>query len=226
MTKRYLVFVLVAVAALVIAGLAEAHVTVHPNALPSGGFTVVNIRVPNERATSNTAKVDVQFPPGFYSVDHQAVPGWHVKVIYRKLAKPITVNGQTQGQEVGRVVFTGKLPPKQFVDLPLSVAVPSRKAGTVLTFKALQTYSNGEIVRWIGPPDADTPAPTVAVLEPAAEEGAAAPAETPSPAAAGGDEDEGSDTLAIVALIVGIAALIAALAALLLRTRRREAVAG
>jgi periplasmic copper chaperone A len=164
MAKRYLVFVLAAVAALVIAGLAEAHVTVHPNALPSGGFTVVNIRVPNERATANTAKVDVQFPSGFYSVDHQAVPGWRVKVIYRKLAKPITVNGQTQGQEVGRVVFTGKLPPKQFVDLPLSVAVPSRKAGTVLTFKALQTYSNGEIVRWIGPPGAATPAPQVKIV--------------------------------------------------------------
>ena len=33
--------------------------------------------------------------------------------------------------------------------------------GKALTFKALQTYSNGEVVRWIGPPDADEPAPQV-----------------------------------------------------------------
>ena len=31
--------------------------------------------------------------------------------------------------------------------------------GTSLTFKALQTYDDGEVVRWIGAPDADEPAP-------------------------------------------------------------------
>jgi hypothetical protein len=41
--------------------------------------------------------------------------------------------------------------------------MPSAKAGTLLTFKAVQTYSNGEVVRWIGPPSADEPAPQVMV---------------------------------------------------------------
>jgi Domain of unkown function (DUF1775) len=96
------------------------------------------------------------------------------------------------------------------------------EAGSDMTFPAVQVYSNGETVRWIGPPDADSPAPTVAVLEPAAEEGAAEPAATPSPAAAGGEQDEGSDTLSIVALVVAVAALLATLAGLFVRTRRRE----
>lgn len=161
--RRTLIVAAVAAASLAFAGLAQAHVTLHPNALPSGGYVVVDIRVPNERPTANTTKVDVQFPSGFYSVSTEAVPGWKATVEYRKLAKPITVNGQTQSQEVDQVIYTGKLPPSQFVEFPISVAMPKAKAGTILTFKALQTYSNGEIVRWIGPPGADTPAPQVKV---------------------------------------------------------------
>jgi hypothetical protein len=88
----------------------------------------------------------------------------------------------------------------------------------------VQTYANGVVVRWIGPPDADTPAPTVAVTEPAPEaEEAATPAPTPGQDAAAGEQDEGSDTLSIVALAVGIAALATGLAALFLSGRRREA---
>ena len=41
------------------------------------------------------------------------------------------------------------IPPGAFQDFGLSVQIPG-KAGDKLTFKALQTYSNGEIVRWIG----------------------------------------------------------------------------
>lgn len=163
MTKRLLLVASFALAALGFAGAASAHVTLHPNALPSGGYTVIDVRVPNERPAANTTKVDVQFPPGFYSVSYEQVPGWRTTIEYRKLAKPITVNGETQSQEVDQVIFTGKLPPHQFVEFPLSIAVPSVKPGTILTFKALQTYSNGEIVRWIGPPSADTPAPQVKV---------------------------------------------------------------
>jgi periplasmic copper chaperone A len=164
MKLRTLALLGTAAGALAAAGAAQAHVTIHPNALPSGGYTVIDVRVPNERPTANTTKVDVQFPPGFYSVSYRAVPGWKARLVYRKLAKPVTVEGQSVSQEVGEVVFTGKLPPKQFIEFPLSVAVPAAKPGTLLTFKALQTYANGEVVRWIGPPSADTPAPQVKIV--------------------------------------------------------------
>ena len=49
-----------------------------------------------------------------------------------------------------------------FRDFGLSVQIPG-KAGDKLTFKALQTYSDGEVVRWIGPEGSDTPAPIVTV---------------------------------------------------------------
>ena len=48
------------------------------------------------------------------------------------------------------------------MDFPLSVQVPD-KAGTTLTFKALQTYDDGKVVRWIGPAGSDEPAPQVKV---------------------------------------------------------------
>ena len=56
------------------------------------------------------------------------------------------------------------------------------KAGDTLTFKALQTYSNGEVVRWIGPEGSDNPAPTVSVTAAAGDAHTAA-ASTPAPAA-------------------------------------------
>ena len=55
------------------------------------------------------------------------------------------------------------------MDFGLSVRIPD-KAGEKLTFKALQTYSGGEVVRWIGAEDSDNPAPIVTVTEAAGEE--------------------------------------------------------
>jgi uncharacterized protein HemX len=90
----------------------------------------------------------------------------------------------------------------------------------VLTFKALQTYSNGEVVRWIGSPSSSEPAPTVTVT--AATAGASAAPSAPPPAAA--DADDGSaDTLAIVALIVGALGLLVGIAGFV--TRRRSTAA-
>ena len=60
------------------------------------------------------------------------------------------------------------------------------KAGDALTFKAVQTYSAGEVVRWIGPEGSDNPAPKV-TLTAGSDEHHAAPAATPAarpPAAA------------------------------------------
>ena len=50
------------------------------------------------------------------------------------------------------------------MEFPLSVGVPG-KSGDTLTFKALQTYDNGDVVRWIGAPDADEPAPTITISD-------------------------------------------------------------
>ncbi len=214
-------------AVLAIAPAAAAHVTVQPEEAPAGGFTRLDVRVPTERDNASTTKVDVQFPPGFLFVSTEPVPGWNSEITMRKLDKPVEQFGEQITEEVDRVTFTADgegIGPGQFQDFGLSLGVPD-KAGSTLTFKAVQTYSNGEVVRWIGPPDADEPAPQVKLTAAEGEGGAAEPAaQQPQAPAAEEDDDSGSDTLSIIALIVGGLGLAAGLAALL--TGRRRAGVG
>jgi periplasmic copper chaperone A len=177
-----------AAALLALAPVASAHVTLQPEEVPAGGFTRLDVRVPTERDNASTAKVEVQFPPGFLFASTEPVPGWDAKIVERKLDKPVEQFGEQISEEVGQVSFTAKgkaagIGPGEFQDFGLSLSVPD-KAGSMLTFKAVQTYSSGEVVRWIGPPDSEQPAPQVklaaaapegAAAEPASEESAAAP---------------------------------------------------
>jgi uncharacterized protein YcnI len=211
----------------VLAPVASAHVTLQPEEAPAGGFTRLDVRVPTERDDASTTKVDVQFPPGFLFVSTEPVPGWNSEITMRKLDKPVEQFGEQITEEVDRVTFTADgegIGPGQFQDFGLSLGVPD-KAGSTLTFKAVQTYSNGEVVRWIGPPDAEEPAPQVKLTAAEGEGGAAQPAaQQPQAPAAEEDDDSGSDTLSIIALIVGGLGLLAGLAALL--TGRRRARVG
>jgi periplasmic copper chaperone A len=213
----------VLVAALVLAPAAGAHVTLQPTEAPAGDFARLDVRVPNERDNAGTTKVVVRFPPGFLFASYEPVAGWDVEITKRKLEKPVEQFGERITEEVDRITFTGEgeqgvIRPDQFRDFGLSVSVPDRP-GATLTFKALQTYSNGEVVRWIGPPDAEEPAPQVKLTAAGGEEPASEQAAQQSPAADGEEEDDGNG-LAIAALIVAALGLGAGLAALVLRRGR------
>jgi len=240
-----------AAAALLLApAAAQAHVTIQPDTAPAGGFTRLDVRVPNERDDAGTTKVDVQLPPGFIAASYEPVPGWKVKVTRSKADKPIdTGEGLQSDTQVSRITWTGDgkqgiVKPGEFQDFGLSLKMPEGEAGDKLTFKALQTYDDGQVVRWIGPEDADEPAPIVTLEAgsaggghgaPAASAGGgsdqqAAPASAPA-ASTSSDDDDGSNTLSIVAIALGALALIAALGALAAARRgassskRREEVA-
>ena len=202
---------------------AEAHVTLQPKTAPAGGFVVEDVRVPNETDDAVTTKVAVQFPAGFAEASYQSVPGWSVKVVKEKLATPVKTDDGEVTEGVKTITWTARakadgIAPGQFQDFPLSVQVPG-KAGDTLTFKALQTYSDGTVVRWIGGPDADQPAPQVTVTAAADDHHAAASGGTPTdeqtsaPATAAAttasSDDSHSNTLAIVALVVGALGLAA-----------------
>jgi uncharacterized protein YcnI len=208
-----------ATAVLVLPAVANAHVTLQPSEAPAKGFVVENVRVPNEQDSANTTKVAVEFPPGFAEVSFEPVPGWRVNVKRTKLAQPITTDeGDKLTEQVAEVTWSGgKIAPGEFQDFPVSLQMPD-KPGTALTFKAVQTYDNGDITRWIGPPDAEEPAPQVKV---AAAEGDTASSTPASSSSDSGSGDDDSKTLAIIALIVGGLGLLTGGAALL--TRRRAA---
>jgi periplasmic copper chaperone A len=209
----------VAASALAAPAAAEAHVTLQPNTAAAGAFTVENVRVPNERDKASTVKVDLQLPHGFVFASYEPKIGWSVKVTKEKLAKPIQTDDGPIDEEVRRITFTGHGPngrigPGQFMDFPLSVQIPG-KAGDKLTFKAIQTYSSGEVVRWIGAPDSDTPAPIVTVVKATGSSAAAPGAPAGAPARSSGDDGGGgaSKGLGVTALILGALGLVAGLAA-------------
>jgi periplasmic copper chaperone A len=233
MGNRAIPVLIAVVVALVLAPVAAAHVTLNPREWEAGGFAKFDVRVPNERDNADTTRVTVQFPEGVISASFEDVPGWRRTVKMAQLDEPIEEEGEPPITErIDTVTWTGgRVEPGEFQEFPVSFQVPEEDPGTVLSFPSIQRYSNGETVRWIGPEDAESPAPTVTVLEAPPEEGAAAePAATETaapaePASAASEDEGGSDTLSIIALIVGIAGLAAGLGALLMARGRRKVTA-
>jgi periplasmic copper chaperone A len=221
-------------AALALPATATAHVTLQPSTAPADGFTRLDVRVPNERDDAGTVKVDVRLPPGFAFVSYEPRPGWKVTVKRETLDEPIEVEGGLEVDEgVSQITWSGGvIGPGEFVDFGLSLRMPKGEAGDKLTFKALQTYEDGEVVRWIGPEDADEPAPVVTLIEAASGGGHGAPGaangDTPTaPPAENASApveaaDDGGDGLAVAALVVAVLALAAAVFAAMRRPRAKE----
>jgi uncharacterized protein YcnI len=210
-------FLAVATAAL-LAPSAAAHVTLNPESVPADSFSRFAVRVPTERGVP-TVKVTVRIPEGLTFVSFQPKPGWKRTVQIVKLPKPVTVEGETVTERVGTVTWSGgKIGPGEFDEFALSAHVPN-SPGHELIFPAVQTYANGEIVRWIGDPSADEPAPRVKLEAAAPENAASAPTTTAS------EENEGDDgdDRANLALGFGIAGLVAGLAGLGAGLYRRRA---
>jgi uncharacterized protein YcnI len=206
---------LLAAAALLLApAAADAHVLIVPDTVRPGAELRLDVRVPNERDDAATTKVDVQLPPSFAEAAVQPVPGWDVKITHVKLSPPVQTDDGPITEGVGRITWTARskadgIPVGGFQDFGLEVLIPG-KTGSTLTFKALQTYSNGTLVRWIGAKDSDTPAPTVKVT---AVSGTGTPKLTPAAATSSGGGGS-SNGLAVAALIVGALGLITGVAAL------------
>jgi uncharacterized protein YcnI len=151
------------IASLAIAGPAWAHVTVQPSEGIADSFSAFVVRVPNERDNASTTKIQLQFPT-LTSVSFQDVAGWTRQIKMKKLDEPIEVFGEPVTEVVGTVTWSGgTIEPGEFAEFPFSAHLPAEE--TDLEFPAIQTYSNGEVVRWIGPADADEPAAHVGVLE-------------------------------------------------------------
>jgi LPXTG-motif cell wall-anchored protein len=239
MTAKLLTAVFVATAALAAPTAAQAHISLHPNTIPAGAFATLDVRVPGEQEGAYVRRVDVLFPQGFTGVDYENVAGWQTRVIEAKLATPITADGETIDTEVSQIVWTwtgplGKVANGQFVDFPLSLAIPARAAGRALEFRTVQSYSNGQVVHWIDPSlSAEHPSPRInvtpqggAIEDIAGDEAGpqAGQIATSQPAAtatgAAAPSTGASKSLAIAALILGVLGLIAGLAALVLVRRR------
>ncbi len=225
--------VLAAVAALLaLPAAAQAHISLHPNTIPAGAYATVDVRVPGEQAGAHVTKVDMLFPAGFTSAEYENVPGWSTAVVYQTLPRPLQTPDGPVATEVSQIEWTwqgplGRVDNNTFINFPLSIAIPTDAAGLQLEFKTVQTYSDGQVVHWIGPSGSDTPAPRMIVTAPggviqdvAGDEAGpdpAAVARATAPASSGV-----SKGFAATALIIGVLGLLAGLWALV--TVRRVGV--
>ncbi|MFD3498624.1 YcnI family protein [Streptomyces sp. NPDC058676] len=228
-------------AVVVLSSPAFAHVSVQPEGTAAkGGYAVVDFKVPNERDDASTTKLEVNFPTDhpIASVMPEPMAGWDIKVTRSKLDKPLELHGKQITEAVTKVTWTadGKgIEPGYFEKFPVSVGALPEDADE-LVFKAIQTYSNKEVVRWIeeqqkGAEEPENPAP-VLTLSAAAEDGhahdsaagddateeasdaEAAAADTAAPA-------DSSDTTARVLGVVGIVIGVVGVAYGVLAGRRR-----
>ncbi|MET9298782.1 YcnI family protein [Micromonospora aurantiaca] len=230
-TVAALTLTAVATAVLGVAGPASAHVTINPAEGTQGGYGRFAFRVPNESDTASTVKVEVNLPENapVGSVSTMPVAGWTVAVEKRKVDPPIEVHGSQLTEAVSKLTFTaapnGGVKPGEFQEFPVSMG-PLPQADTMV-FKVLQTYSDGNVSRWIEEPTpgAEEPENPAPVLKLAAAAPASSAASAPAAAADDDDDDDGSGG----ATALGVAGLVAGLGGLALgglafaRTRREPA---
>ncbi|MEU7952223.1 YcnI family protein [Micromonospora chalcea] len=233
-TVAALTLTAVATTVLGLAGPASAHVTINPAEGKQGGYGRFAFRVPNESDTASTVKVEVNLPENapVGSVSTMPVPGWTVAVEKRKVDPPIEVHGSQLTEAVSKLTFTaapnGGVKPGEFQEFPVSMG-PLPQVDTMV-FKVLQTYSDGNVSRWIEEPtpgaeEPENPAPVLKLA--AAENAPASPGASASAPAAADDDDDDAGSGAATAL--GVAGLVAGLAGLVLgglafaRTRREPA---
>ena len=157
-----------AFAAMLLAPPVSAHVTVAPAQVAAGAFDELTFRCPNERPTAATTKLVVQLPEAhpIMLVSVRPVPGWHAIVTKRKLVHPFHGGHGDITETVDTITWSGgTIRPGEYQDFAI-LAGPMPQGVRTLIFKALQTYSNGEIVRWIelrspGEPEPAHPAPSL-----------------------------------------------------------------
>ena len=217
-------------AALIIAttGPAFAHVTVDPATAVQGSEITLGFRVPNEEPTAGTTKIQIFFPSDHpvLGVDPQSVPGWHDTIHTSALNPPIRTDDGLLTSYVSEVDWAGgPIQPGHFQEF--YVLAQSLPTGTdQVVFKALQTYADGDVVRWIDPvsnanPTPDHPTPTLTLTASSRTGSDTSSASAPGAHVATPGSVSTARTIGIAGLVVGALGLVAAAWALLTLRRVR-----
>jgi len=221
------VVALAAAGVLAAAGAASAHVTVHPDSYAKGATDgVLTFRVPDEEDNAATTKVQVFLPTDHPVLGALVTPqdGWTAKVTTTELKTPVKTDDGSITEAVSEITWSGgRIGPGQYQDFNVAFGQLPDNTGE-LTFKTLQTYSDGKVVRWIeetqeGQDEPENPAPVLKLTAKSAEEGAdsvSASSAAPKRSSAGSQpatasaSDSTARGLGIAGLVVGALGLIAA----------------
>lgn len=187
-------------ALLLLAAPASAHIQVRPALAAPGDPVLWTVLVPSEQE-SGTRQVELAIPRDVLPFSYEAVPGWTRRV----RANP--------DGSVASIVWRGRTPGDGLAAFRFLASTPERDGP--IAWKAIQTYADGAVVRWIGSPRSDAPASITTISSSAARENAggesgdgAAVGERPAAAAAGDGPDWLARGLALAALLAGGLALL------------------
>ncbi|MGV3487572.1 MAG: YcnI family protein [Tuberibacillus sp.] len=172
----------------VFSGIASAHVSVDPSQVQANSWQKFTIKMPTEKDIP-TVKLQVTVPKGAEVESVEPVPGWTYSAEKDKNGRVTSMiwTAEGKGLEAG-----------YFMEFPYMAKVGENIDR--LQWKAYQTYSDGSVVKWIGPKDSDHPAYVTKVVS----------AENANAAGQTG-ENSGSQVplyLSIIAVVLSVAAII------------------
>ena len=218
--RRVLVILGLMMAVLGQATAAWAHSEFDPGTVEVGSTPALNLNVENEQSDAGTTGVQLIFPDGtpITVAGLPPVAGW-----------TSTVQGGAVGGTATGITWTRPTgSPAENPALPLTLG-PLPDSAKRLQFKVLQTYSNGDVERWIedwpaGAPEPDKPGP---VLEVQAADSASTSTtaaaddhEASAPATATAD-DKGDDSNA-VPITIGVIVAVLVIGAIVYLVVRRN----
>lgn len=220
---------LAALAALLLAAPAPAHITIEPATSPADGFATLQFSVPHDCEGSPTRSVRVRIPDTVPYVKPLRHPLWRLEI--KEGPKQRTeLFGETITRGPSEVTWTTEqpLPNEQLDVLAMSVKLPATP-GQTLNFPTIQQCVEG-VHRWIqvpaegqNPDDLEEPVPTVELT--AAEGGHGGSSgggeQDEEAEAAEDDDDDASQGLGLLALGIGALGLVTGGTGLLLARRRR-----
>ena len=212
--KLALLATTVVVAAGALAPAAASHSIVLPFSSRPADLQLYTVVVPTE-SDSPTTEVALKVPDGIDFLLVKESPGWQVKT-------------ERRDDRIDVIRWTGSAPLDSFAEFGLIARNPILEGP--ISWKITQTYGNGEVVRWIGPPASEFPASVTHISETAepvdvasglnggdvpGSGGAASESEASSETASAASDS--SDTVAragaAAALLIGLGALGATLLA-------------
>ena len=163
---------------------AWAHVVVSPEEVAAGDYETLTVSVPTEKEVPTT-EIRMEVPKGFLLSGVQPVPGWEHAF-------------EEDGGVVTAVTFSGgEIRPREFQQFLVQAQAPEEPGE--YPWRAIQTYKDGSVVRWTGPPDAEEPASVVEVAASGSsagdsESGSAQPQASSAPQEARGTGETLTDT--------------------------------
>ena len=119
-------------------GVAWAHVTVSPKEVPADSYQVLTVRAPTEKDIPTT-EIRVEIPEGFTVTGVRPVPGWKSEF-------------EEDGGVIRAITWSGgEIRPQEFQEFAIQAKTPEETGE--YSWRAYQTYQDGSVVQWTGPPE-------------------------------------------------------------------------